>query len=184
MKILFKNYKLYYLSYWYFIIFGVFVVFGIFLFNYLVNYFGIDKVDVGIWLGVFIVLVIFLRLIGGILGDKFNVVKVLMIDFVVMIIGVIILGILDYIVLFIVGCLIISICVGIGNGLIFKLVLFYFLNEVGFVNGIVLMMGGLGGFFLLLVIMYVVNLIGLSYLVFIFLVVFGCIVLFIMCYLY
>lgn len=129
MKTLSKNYKLYYLSYWYFITFGAFVAFGIFLPNYLVNHFGIDKVDAGIRSGVFIALATFLRPIGGILGDKFNAVKVLMIDFVVMIIGAIILGILDHIALFTVGCLTISICAGIGNGLIFKLVPSYFLNE-------------------------------------------------------
>ncbi len=48
MKTLSKNYKLYYFSYWYFITFGAFVAFGIFLPNYLVNHFGIDKVDAGI----------------------------------------------------------------------------------------------------------------------------------------
>ncbi len=100
MKTLSKNYKLYYLSYWYFITFGAFVAFGIFLPNYLVNHFGIDKVDAGIRSGVFIALATFLRPIGGILGDKFNAVKVLMIDFVVMIIGAIILGISDHIALF------------------------------------------------------------------------------------
>ncbi|HDP4347073.1 TPA: NarK/NasA family nitrate transporter [Staphylococcus aureus] len=184
MKTLSKNYKLYYLSYWYFITFGAFVAFGIFLPNYLVNHFGIDKVDAGIRSGVFIALATFLRPIGGILGDKFNAVKVLMIDFVVMIIGAIILGISDHIVLFTVGCLTISICAGIGNGLIFKLVPSYFLNEAGSANGIVSMMGGLGGFFPPLVITYVANLTGSSHLAFIFLAVFGCIALFTMRHLY
>ncbi len=184
MKTLSKNYKLYYLSYWYFITFGAFVAFGIFLPNYLVNHFGIDKVDAGIRSGVFIALATFLRPIGGILGDKFNAVKVLMIDFVVMIIGAIILGILDHIALFTVGCLTISICAGIGNGLIFKLVPSYFLNEAGSANGIVSMMGGLGGFFPPLVITYVANLTGSSHLAFIFLAVFGCIALFTMRHLY
>ncbi|EOB8012502.1 TPA: NarK/NasA family nitrate transporter [Staphylococcus aureus] len=184
MKTLSKNYKLYYLSYWYFITFGAFVAFGIFLPNYLVNHFGIDKVDAGIRSGVFIALATFLRPIGGILGDKFNAVKVLMIDFVVMIIGAIILGISDHIALFTVGCLIISICAGIGNGLIFKLVPSYFLNEAGSANGIVSMMGGLGGFFPPLVITYVANLTGSSHLAFIFLAVFGCIALFTMRHLY
>ncbi|WP_251653527.1 MFS transporter, partial [Staphylococcus aureus] len=59
MKTLSKNYKLYYLSYWYFITFGAFVAFGIFLPNYLVNHFGIDKVDAGIRSGVFIALATF-----------------------------------------------------------------------------------------------------------------------------
>ncbi|HAR4235033.1 TPA: NarK/NasA family nitrate transporter [Staphylococcus aureus ADL-206] len=184
MKTLSKNYKLYYLSYWYFITFGAFVAFGIFLPNYLVNHFGIDKVDAGIRSGVFIALATFLRPIGGILGDKFNAVKVLKIDFVVMIIGAIILGISDHIALFTVGCLTISICAGIGNGLIFKLVPSYFLNEAGSANGIVSMMGGLGGFFPPLVITYVANLTGSSHLAFIFLAVFGCIALFTMRHLY
>lgn len=184
MKTLSKNYKLYYLSYWYFITFGAFVAFGIFLPNYLVNHFGIDKVDAGIRSGVFIALATFLRPIGGILGDKFNAVKVLMIDFVVMIIGAIILGISDHIALFTVSCLTISICAGIGNGLIFKLVPSYFLNEAGSANGIVSMMGGLGGFFPPLVITYVANLTGSSHLAFIFLAVFGCIALFTMRHLY
>ena len=184
MKTLSKNYKLYYLSYWYFITFGAFVAFGIFLPNYLVNHFGIDKVDAGIRSGVFIALATFLRPIGGILGDKFNAVKVLMIDFVVMIIGAIILGISDHIALFTVVCLTISICAGIGNGLIFKLVPSYFLNEAGSANGIVSMMGGLGGFFPPLVITYVANLTGSSHLAFIFLAVFGCIALFTMRHLY
>ncbi|MEJ7506278.1 MFS transporter, partial [Staphylococcus warneri] len=93
---------------------------GLFLPNYLVNNFGIDKVDAGIRSGVFIALATFLRPVGGILGDKFNAVKVLMIDFVVMIIGAVILGVSSHIALFTIGCLTISICAGLGNGLIFK----------------------------------------------------------------
>ena len=43
--------------------------------------------------------------------------------------------------------LIIAVCAGAGNGLIFKLVPMYFNKQAGVVNGIVSMMGGLGGFF-------------------------------------
>ena len=113
VKDLSSNYKLYYLSLWYFITFGAFVAFGLFLPNYLVNNFGIDKVDAGIRSGVFIALATFLRPVGGILGDKFNAVKVLMIDFVVMIIGAVILGVSSHIALFTIGCLTISICAGL-----------------------------------------------------------------------
>ena len=163
-KKLSSNYKLYYLSLWYFITFGAFVAFGLFLPNYLVNNFGIDKVDAGIRSGVFIALATFLRPIGGILGDKFNAVKVLMIDFIMMIIGAVILGISSHIALFTIGCLTISICAGLGNGLIFKLVPSYFAKESGAANGIVSMMGGLGGFFPPLVITYVTGLTGSSHL--------------------
>ncbi|BFL77742.1 nitrate/nitrite transporter [Staphylococcus hominis subsp. novobiosepticus] len=173
VKDLSSNYKLYYLSLWYFITFGAFVAFGLFLPNYLVNNFGIDKVDAGIRSGVFIALATFLRPVGGILGDKFNAVKVLMIDFIVMIIGAVILGISNHIALFTIGCLTISVCAGLGNGLIFKLVPSYFAKESGTANGIVSMMGGLGGFFPPLVITYVTSLTGSSHLAFILLAVFG-----------
>lgn len=172
-KKLSSNYKLYYLSLWYFITFGAFVAFGLFLPNYLVNNFGIDKVDAGIRSGVFIALATFLRPIGGILGDKFNAVKVLMIDFIIMIVGAVILGISSHIALFTIGCLTISICAGLGNGLIFKLVPSYFAKESGAANGIISMMGGLGGFFPPLVITYVTGLTGSSHLAFILLAIFG-----------
>ena len=66
-----------------------------------------------------------------------------------------------------------SICVGIGNGLVFKLVPLYFTTEAGVANGIVSMMGGLGGFFPPLVITAVTSLTGSSHLAFIFLSIFG-----------
>ncbi|MCD8923494.1 nitrate/nitrite transporter [Staphylococcus epidermidis] len=177
VKDLSKNYKLYYLSLWYFITFGAFVAFGIFLPNFLVDHFSIDKVDAGIRSGIFIALATFLRPVGGIIGDKFNAVQALIIDFVIMIIGALILSLSSHIVLFTIGCLAISICVGIGNGLIFKLVPSYFSKEAGSANGIVSMMGGLGGFFPPLVITFVTSITGSSHLAFFFLAIFGVIAL-------
>ena len=177
VKDLSKNYKLYYLSLWYFITFGAFVAFGIFLPNFLVDHFSIDKVDAGIRSGIFIALATFLRPVGGVIGDKFNAVQALIIDFVIMIIGALILSLSSHIVLFTIGCLAISICAGIGNGLIFKLVPSYFSKEAGSANGIVSMMGGLGGFFPPLVITFVTSITGSSYLAFFFLAIFGVIAL-------
>lgn len=177
VKDLSKNYKLYYLSLWYFITFGAFVAFGIFLPNFLVDHFSIDKVDAGIRSGIFIALATFLRPVGGVIGDKFNAVQALIIDFVIMIIGALILSLSSHIVLFTIGCLAISICAGIGNGLIFKLVPSYFSKEAGSANGIVSMMGGLGGFFPPLVITFVTSITGSSHLAFFFLAIFGVIAL-------
>lgn len=177
VKDLSKNYKLYYLSLWYFITFGAFVAFGIFLPNFLVDHFSIDKVDAGIRSGIFIALATFLRPVGGVIGDKFNAVQALIIDFVIMIIGALILSLSSHIVLFTIGCLAISICAGIGNGLIFKLVPSYFSKEAGSANGIVSMMGGLGGFFPPLVITFVTSITGSSHLAFFFLAIFGVITL-------
>ena len=72
-----------------------------------------------------------------------------------MIIGGLILTLFDGIIYFTIGCLTISVCAGIGNGLVFKLVPSYFSKEAGSANGIVSMMGGLGGFFPPLVITFV-----------------------------
>ena len=177
VKDLSKNYKLYYLSLWYFITFGAFVAFGIFLPNFLVDHFSIDKVDAGIRSGIFIALATFLRPVGGVIGDKFNGVQALIIDFVIMIIGALILSLSSHIVLFTIGCLAISICAGIGNGLIFKLAPSYFSKEAGSANGIVSMMGGLGGFFPPLVITFVTSITGSSHLAFFFLAIFGVIAL-------
>ncbi|MCG1067886.1 NarK/NasA family nitrate transporter [Staphylococcus epidermidis] len=177
VKDLSKNYKLYYLSLWYFITFGAFVAFGIFLPNFLVDHFSIDKVDAGIRSGIFIALATFLRPVGGVIGDKFNAVQALIIDFVIMIIGALILSLSSHIVLFTIGCLAISICAGIGNGLIFKLAPSYFSKETGSANGIVSMMGGLGGFFPPLVITFVTSITGSSHLAFFFLAIFGVIAL-------
>ena len=177
VKDLSKNYKLYYLSLWYFITFGAFVAFGIFLPNFLVDHFSIDKVDAGIRSGIFIALATFLRPVGGVIGDKFNAVQALIIVFVIMIIGALILSLSSHIVLFTIGCLAISICAGIGNGLIFKLAPSYFSKEAGSANGIVSMMGGLGGFFPPLVITFVTSITGSSHLAFFFLAIFGVIAL-------
>lgn len=176
-KILIKDLRLYYLSLWYFITFGSFVAFGLFLPNFLVQNFGINEVDAGIRAGVFIALSTFLRPLGGVLGDKFNAVTLLICDFLLMITGAITLGLSSHILLFTIGCLLISMCAGLGNGLIFKLVPTYFGKEAGSANGIVSMMGGLGGFFPPLVIAFITSLTGTSHFSFILLAIFGVIAL-------
>lgn len=168
-----NNYKLYYFSFWYFITFGAFVAFGLFLPNFLVGHFEIDKVDAGIRTGVFIAIATILRPIGGMLGDKFNALNMLKIFFGIMIAGALILALSNHIMLFTIGCLTISVSAGIGNGLIFKLVPTYFSKEAGVVNGIVSMMGGLGGFFPPLIITIVTALTGSNHLAFFLLAIFG-----------
>lgn len=168
-----NNYKLYYFSFWYFITFGAFVAFGLFLPNFLVSHFEIDKVDAGIRTGIFIAIATLLRPIGGMLGDKFNALNVLKIFFIGLIAGAIVLSISHHLILFTIGCLTVSVCAGIGNGLVFKLVPTYFTKEVGVVNGIVSMMGGLGGFFPPLMITLVTSLTGSNHLAFFMLAIFG-----------
>ncbi|TDL98431.1 NarK/NasA family nitrate transporter [Macrococcus brunensis] len=171
------DYKLYLLSFWYFITFGSFVAFGLFLPNFLVNNFQLDKVDAGIRTGTFIALATFLRPVGGMLGDKLRAMDALKVTFIGLIIGAALLSINHQIFFFTAGCLIIAACAGIGNGLIFKMVPSYYTTEVGTVNGIVSMMGGLGGFFPPLVIAAVTAAFGTNKLAFFFLALFGIIAL-------
>lgn len=143
----YKNPKLWFLSLFYFITFGSFVAFTIYLLNFLVNHFGLEKVDAGFRTAGFIALATFLRPIGGWLGDKFNAYFILVIVFSGLTFAGFLLSFTPSLPIYTIGCLAVAICAGVGNGTIFKLVPLYFSKQGGIVNGIVSAMGGLGGFF-------------------------------------
>ncbi|MCG7334960.1 MFS transporter [Sporosarcina sp. ACRSM] len=147
IKGVYKNEKLWFFSLFYFITFGSFVAFTVFLPNFLVTYFDLEKVDAGMRTAGFIAVATILRPVGGWLGDKFQPLFLLMGVFAGLTVGAIILAFSPSIGLYTVGSMLIAITAGIGNGVIFKLVPFYFNKQAGIVNGIVSMMGGLGGFF-------------------------------------
>lgn len=147
IKGVYKNEKLWFFSLFYFITFGSFVAFTVFLPNFLVNYFGLDKVDAGLRTAGFIVVATLLRPLGGWLADKFQPLFLLMGCFAGLTAASIILAFSPDIALYTVGSILIAAAAGIGNGVIFKLVPLYFSKQAGTVNGIVSMMGGLGGFF-------------------------------------
>lgn len=143
----YKNSKLWFLSLFYFITFGSFVAFTIYLPNFLVNHFELDKVDAGLRTAGFIALATILRPVGGWLGDKFNSFYILAIVFSGLTFAGFLLSFTPSLSIYTLGCLGVAVCAGIGNGTIFKLVPLYFSKQAGIVNGIVSMMGGLGGFF-------------------------------------
>ncbi len=147
LKSVYKNEKLWFFSLFYFITFGVFVAFTIFLPNFLVTYFDISKVDAGMRTAGFIVVATFCRPLGGWLGDKFPPLNLLMVAFAGLTVSGAMLAFSPSIGLYTVASMVIAVCAGTGNGLIFKLVPMYFNKQAGVVNGFVSMMGGLGGFF-------------------------------------
>lgn len=147
IKGVYKNEKLWFFSLFYFITFGSFVAFTVFLPNFLVTYFGLEKVDAGMRTAGFIVVATLLRPVGGWLADKFQPLFLLMGAFAGLTLAAIVLAFSPGIGLYTVGSILIASMAGIGNGVIFKLVPFYFNKQAGIVNGIVSMMGGLGGFF-------------------------------------
>lgn len=147
IKSVYKDEKLWFLSLFYFLCFGVFVTFTVYLPNFLVENFGLDKVDAGLRTAGFIAIATLLRPVGGWLGDKFNSFKILMIVFAALTLSGILLAFNPSLIFYTIGCLTISFFAGIGNGVIFKLVPMYFSKQAGIVNGLVAAMGGLGGFF-------------------------------------
>jgi NNP family nitrate/nitrite transporter-like MFS transporter len=147
IKAIYKNDKLWLFSLFYFITFGSFVAFTVYLPNFLVSHFELDKVDAGMRTAGFIALATFMRPLGGWLGDRFKPLFLLMGVFSGLTAAAILLAFSPSIGLYTIGCLTIAICAGLGNGVIFKLVPQYFSKQAGTVNGIVSMMGGLGGFF-------------------------------------
>ncbi|MGP4081766.1 nitrate/nitrite transporter [Pseudalkalibacillus sp. R45] len=160
LKGVYKNEKLWLLSLFYFITFGSFVAFTIYLPNFLVTHFGLDKVDAGMRTAGFIVLCTLLRPVGGWLADRYDALKALMVVFTGFTIAAVALSFAPSIEIYTIGCLTIAMSAGIGNGVIFKLVPLYFHREAGIVNGIVSCMGGLGGFFPPLILMFVFNITG------------------------
>lgn len=147
IKSVYKDEKLWFLSLFYFLCFGVFVTFTVYLPNFLVENFGLDKVDAGLRTAGFIAIATLLRPVGGWLGGKFNSFKILMIVFAALTLSGILLAFNPSLIFYTIGCLTISFFAGIGNGVIFKLVPMYFSKQAGIVNGLVAAMGGLGGFF-------------------------------------
>jgi len=147
IKSVYKNEKLWFFSLFYFITFGSFVAFTVFLPSFLVDFFALDKVDAGMRTAGFIVLATLIRPVGGWLADRFQPLFILMGVFTGLTLAAIILAFSPAIGLYTVGSLLIALTAGIGNGVIFKLVPFYFNKQAGIANGIVSMMGGLGGFF-------------------------------------
>ncbi|MBY0099341.1 nitrate/nitrite transporter [Mesobacillus maritimus] len=147
IKGVYRNSKLWFLSFFYFITFGAFVAFTIYLPGFLVNHFGLNEVDAGVRTAIFIVFATILRPVGGWLGDRFDPFKILMMVFAGLTLAGALLAFTPSLLLYTIGCLAVSFFAGIGNGTIFKLVPLYFSKQAGIVNGIVAAMGGLGGFF-------------------------------------
>ncbi|MCH1624326.1 nitrate/nitrite transporter [Ferdinandcohnia quinoae] len=157
IKSVYRNEKLWFLSLFYFVTFGSFVAFTVYLPNFLVSNFELTSVDAGIRTAGFITLATLMRPIGGWLGDKFNPFLILFIVFWALTFSGVLLSFTPNLTLYTIGCLTVAFCAGIGNGVIFKFVPYYFSKQAGIANGIVSAMGGLGGFFPPIVLSIVFN---------------------------
>ncbi len=135
------------LSAFYFVTFGAFVALTVFLPNFFASDFGLDGVAAGVLTGAFIVVAAGLRPLGGWLGDRFDCMRLLAGAFAGLSVGALVLLASRDLAMLAAGVYVVGVACGIGNGVVFKLVPQHFRAQAGPVNGIVAMMGGLGGFF-------------------------------------
>ena len=117
--------------------FGFFVCFSLWLPSYLRDFYQISPIKAGSFTAIFVFVTTFARILGGYLSDRFSGRRILAI------LSIVILSILVFLnfsvnlpvsptVFYTMG-----VCLGIGNGVIFKLVAEYFPKDTGTVGGMV-----------------------------------------------
>ena len=147
MKAIWRDSRLWFLSLFYFVTFGAFVALTVYLPNFLTTHYVLDGVTAGIATSAFIVTAAAVRVLGGWLSDRFDCYRLLALVFAGITAGAAVLALAPGLPVYLAGIYLISVACGIGNGVVFKLVPTYFTKQAGLANGIVAMMGGLGGFF-------------------------------------
>ncbi|MBU6391988.1 MAG: NarK/NasA family nitrate transporter [Planctomycetota bacterium] len=132
----------------YFMFFGLFVCFSIWLPSYLNDFYHISPVKAGSFTSIFVFLSAFTRILGGYLGDRFNGRKIMVFLTIIVLSLTVYLNLNVSLVTSLVLFYVMGICLGTGNGVVYKLVAEYFPKDTGTVGGLVGAAGGLGGFFL------------------------------------
>ena len=148
LKVYKSSHLIWIFSLFYFMTFGFFVCFALLLPSYLRDTFGVTPIKAGTLTSIFVFLATFTRILGGYLGDIFsgrNLLTILSFS----LIGVFLyLNLNSSLILTLATFYCMAILLGIGNGVVFKLVAEYFPKDTGTVGGVVGAAGGLGGFFL------------------------------------
>jgi NNP family nitrate/nitrite transporter-like MFS transporter len=134
------------LSVYYFLTFGGFVAMSIYLPTLLKEKFFLSPEKAGMSTAGFVVLATLARPLGGYLSDRWGAQRILAFVF-AGISACSLLFMTEKIGLFGLGTFGLALCVGLGNGAVFKLVPHYFPSDTGTVTGLVGAAGGLGGFF-------------------------------------
>ena len=156
-----RNVRAWALTLFYFLSFGGFVALYLYLPKLLTGVHHLTKTDAGYRAAGFALLAVLARPAGGWLSDRIGAQRVLRISFIATIaLAAILAGTYRHIVPLTVCCLAVAVALGLGTGAVFKLVPYWFPDEVGAVTGVVGAAGGLGGFFPPLVMAVVKSLTG------------------------
>jgi NNP family nitrate/nitrite transporter-like MFS transporter len=135
-------------SYFYSITFGGFVGLISFLSLFLADQYSFDKTTIGYWVSFLTLAGSLARTAGGWISDKIGGTKVLNLLFLIMTFLFLSLSSLQPSPWQIFSLWLLMLCFGLGNGAVFQLVPSYFGSEVGSASGWIGAAGGLGGFFL------------------------------------
>jgi NNP family nitrate/nitrite transporter-like MFS transporter len=133
------------LFYW--VTFGGFVCFSLYLPAYFGKVYKISPVSAGDLATVFIFTTSLIRVVGGYLADRMAGRKILLVLYTVAAGCLILIGMQPALNVAVMAFILLGLCFGIGNGVIFKLVPTYFARDTGAIGGLVGAAGGLGGFF-------------------------------------
>jgi NNP family nitrate/nitrite transporter-like MFS transporter len=132
----------------YSVTFGGFVGFAVFLNSFFHVQYGLGRVQAGYFATVCVIAGSFLRPVGGYLADRYGGIRMLVLVYLGA--GAMLLGMATLPPL-LVGTVLMFLCMGMlgmGNGSVFQLVPQRFAREIGVITGIVGAAGGIGGFFL------------------------------------
>jgi len=134
------------LSVYYSLTFGGFVAMAVYLPTLFRAQFLITPQEGGIRTAIFVILATLMRPLGGFLSDQWNAARILFFVFCSMAVSSIFL-MSSRLEIFSLGLIAFAIAAGLGNGIVFKLVPYYFPKNSGAVTGLVGAAGGMGGFF-------------------------------------
>ncbi len=132
----------------YFMTFGFFVSFSLWLPSYFRDFYKVTPIKAGSFTAIFVFAATFSRILGGYLGDLLSGRRILVVLSLAILSILIFLNLNVSLMTSLTVFYIMGICLGIGNGVVFKLVAEYFPKDTGAVGGMVGAAGGLGGFFL------------------------------------
>ena len=133
----------------YFVTFGGFVGLSSFFNTFFVDQYDAPKAAVGLWTWPFIIAGSLLRPVGGALADKLGGIRMLTLLYGTVIVAALGVGLL--INSFAVSCVLLFVlmgCLGMGNGSVFQLVPQRFRAQIGVMTGLVGAAGGVGGYYL------------------------------------
>jgi NNP family nitrate/nitrite transporter-like MFS transporter len=132
----------------YWVTFGGFVCFSLFLPSYFKKVYSITPVQAGDLTTLFIFVTSFIRPIGGYLADRMDGRKMLIVLYLLAAALLIMEGLQPSLTVASIVFVSLGALLGIGNGVVYKLVPTYFAADTGAVGGLVGAAGGLGGFFM------------------------------------